>query len=196
LDTAASTAPIEDGLPPIEDFRAARRARRKPLPWTLIIAITSVVITLLVAWLVDLSSHQHNAAQNGIKLEPVSRLTDNFVRNYVSNMLDYSPRSYRYSQIQAMAAMSPELMDKYWTQTNFPIPKEQLKPNSKRSAFLITNLTQHEADGIKNQRLVDVFGQLNNPDDNSTTAVHLKLTVELKPNGKMCVLDQKDVSSH
>ncbi len=118
---------------------------------------------------------------------------DKFVRTFVANMLDFNPASYRVSQVQAMAAMAPELMEKYWDETNFPISLRKLKALPQGQTLMITRVTQEKVDTKTNS--VDIFADLVSADTKSKTPVHLKVKVTQERDGLLKVLEQKDLSS-
>ncbi len=118
---------------------------------------------------------------------------DRFVRTFVANMLDFNPSSYRVSQVQAMAAMSPELMEKYWDETNFPISQRRLKALPQGQTLMITRVTQEKLDSKTSN--VDIFADLVGADTKSKTPVHLKVKVSQERDGVLRVLEQKDLSS-
>jgi hypothetical protein len=166
----------------------------------------AIIMVGLVAALVAIYFVTHKSIKRHVANQPavtsqineqalLEKRIDTFVRNYVSNMLDFSPSSYRYSQIQAMAAMSPALADKYWKETHFPIAAPQLKSIQKRETLLITKVVQEV---LPNQagRAVDVYAELNSPTSKVITPVHLTLTLATtQPNGEIQVLEQKDLTS-
>lgn len=119
---------------------------------------------------------------------------DHFVRIFISNMLDFSPSTYRSSQIQAMAVMSPELVQKYWDETRFPLTKRQLRELPQDMTLMITELKQ----GEQSDSTVDavIKAQLSDPKNPKlSTPVHLKLKLGLDAEGKIQVVDQEDLSS-
>lgn len=118
---------------------------------------------------------------------------DKFVRTFVASMLDFGPDTYRASQIQAMAAMKPELMERYWRETNFPLTVKQLKNLPQGVSILITELKQEPADGNVQ---VDVRAQLTDPKNPKiATPVNLRLTLSLDLEHRIQVLEQQDLSA-
>ena len=69
--------------------------------------------------------HQRPAAISVAELE--NSRVDKFARGFVGDMLDFNPDTYRISQIHAMASMSPELMKRYWTETQVPSHQQSIK---------------------------------------------------------------------
>ncbi len=115
---------------------------------------------------------------------------DKFVRNYVSNLLDFSAETYRFSQIQAMSQMTPALMAEYWQQTNFPIPQQQLSKGSTRDILIITNVLQQTSTDGKS-KIVDVYAQLKGSDGKISSPTHLQLTLATEKDNQIQVLAQK-----
>lgn len=128
-------------------------------------------------------------AANPMEAEQV----DKFVRNYVANMLDFSPRTYRASQIQAMSVMKPELMERYWNETSFPISKKQLRSLPGDQTVMINKVVQEPTSTVTTD--VDLFADLVTAEGKSSHPVHLKLDIGLNDEGKLVVLEQKDISN-
>jgi hypothetical protein len=126
---------------------------------------------------------------------PSDQDVDKFVRGYVSNMLDFSPDTYKNSQVQAMSAMTPQLMAKYWHETNFPIADRQLKTGLKRETLVITKVVQQANAADKSSRIVDVYAQLNSSDGKSSMPTHLQLNLALSPPDQIKVVEQNDLTT-
>lgn len=109
---------------------------------------------------------------------------DTFVRTYVGNMLNFSPKGYRRSQIEAMAAMSPMLMEKYWNETNFPLSIKDL-PNDQKDVK-IRKVVQEKVTG--KQMTVTVRGALG-----TSSPIALRLILGVSPSGELKVRQQKDL---
>ncbi|PWT98321.1 MAG: hypothetical protein C5B53_06870 [Candidatus Melainabacteria bacterium] len=166
--------------------------------------LLSLVFIVALGTGIALASHwrarQHKkvAVQQTKPIEPKGpsdQDIDKFVRGYVSNMLDFSPDTYKNSQIQAMSAMAPQLMAKYWQETNFPISAKQLKNSLKRETLVITKVVQQANAADKSSRLVDVFAQLNSSDGKSSIPTHLQLKLALDPPNEVKVVEQNDVTA-
>jgi len=120
-----------------------------------------------------------------------AKKVDAFSRQFVAEMLDFNPETYRVSQIRAMAAMAPELVDSYWQDTNFPLSKRQLASLPHDTNLMITKVSQERPEA--NQAAVDVFAQMVQGDSKIGTPVHLQLKLTAD-DGNIRVLEQKDVS--
>jgi len=143
-----------------------------------------------------------------------SRFIDKFSRDYVLGLLDFNPSTYRYSQVRAMAAMTPELMAKYWQETHFPLPLSQLAIAGRKQSVVISNVEQKPSTNSYSHE-VDVFANLTCPDQTTdqnpdqkpdqktdrktdkkdVSAVQLRLTIEKEQDGSYKVSKQADVSS-
>lgn len=128
-------------------------------------------------------------------VDPFERVkVDGFVRDFVAKMLDFTSKTYRISQVQAMAAMSPDLMDRYWTQTNFPLSRRQLAKTPQGASILITEMKQERLDEGNMQ--VDVHAQMTNASDPKlATPINIRLKLSLDANGQIFVSDQQDLTS-
>lgn len=123
-----------------------------------------------------------------------SEKIDHFVRSFVSSMLDFGPETYKASQVQAMSTMTPELMNNYWQETNFPLTTRQLKNLPQGMSILMTELKQEPlADGTV---MVDVRAQLTDPKNPKiATPVNLRLKLGLDVEKRIQVLEQQDLSA-
>lgn len=127
--------------------------------------------------------------------EPLSsEKVDQFVRTFVASMLDFGPDTYKASQVQAMSTMTPELMNNYWQETNFPLTTRQLKSLPQGVTILMTELKQEPlADGTV---MVDVRAQLTDPKNPKiATPVNLRLKLGLDVEKRIQVLEQQDLSA-
>lgn len=117
-----------------------------------------------------------------------------FVRDFVAKMLDFSTDSYRISQVQAMAVMSPELLERYWQETRFPLSKKQLSQLPQGANILITQLKQERIDS--SNVVVDVRAQLSDSaNPKISTPVNLRLKLGVGNGGQIIILDQQDLSA-
>jgi hypothetical protein len=119
---------------------------------------------------------------------------DSFVRDFVAKMLDFNTKTYRVSQVQAMAAMSPELLERYWQETKFPLTKRQLSALPHGNNVMLTELKQERVD--ESNVFVNVRAQLSNAaNPKIATPVELRLKLTLDANHQIIVSDQQDLSS-
>lgn len=166
------------------------------------IALVSVAVlgagaAILTKWVNDDTKRKAAAAAP----PPIDVLSapsvDKFTRGFVANMLDFNPDTYRVSQIQAMAAMKPELLESYWRETNFPLSRRQLKAAPRGQTLMITRLSQQHLDASTKE--VDVFAELVASGSKLSSPVHLKLKLTALNNGgqdaRLQVIEQKDLTA-
>jgi hypothetical protein len=118
---------------------------------------------------------------------------DKFVREFVADMLDFAPTTYRSSQVHAMSVMTPELLDKYWQETNFPLSKAQLNATPKGQTLIITKVLQ--TPGADDTTNVDLYAELASPNSKVSAPVHLQLEIGEGTDEQLKVIAQKDLSS-
>jgi hypothetical protein len=184
-----------------EDPRLRRRNRRSPLNRAQLAAIIAAAV-LVPAGAYGLFSSTTKHAQPPV-VEAKQAVADasaaedaridHFVRGFVADMLDFNQATYRSSQIHAMAAMKPELLDRYWQETNFPLSKEQLSKIPTGRTLIITKVTQEA--GPEQTKNVDLFAELASANSKISAPVHLRLKVGYGLENQLRVLDQKDLST-
>lgn len=120
------------------------------------------------------------------KLEPI-------VRQFVSNMLDFNPDSYKVSQVRAMATMTPDLVESYWQDTQFPLSRKQLSALPQDTTVMINKVTSRRL----NDQLAeaDAYAQLVNAKTKLGSPIHLKLMLSLDSEGQVRVAGQKDLTA-
>jgi hypothetical protein len=184
-----------------EDPRLRRRTRRSPPNRAQLAAvIVAVILVAAGAYGLVTSSANHpkqpiveaKQAEAAASASEDARI-DHFVRGFVADMLDFDPATYRSSQIHAMAAMTPELLDRYWQETNFPLSKEQLSKIPRGRTLIITKVTQEA--GPEQTKSADLFAELASANSKISTPVHLRLKVGYGLENQLRVLDQKDLST-
>ncbi len=117
---------------------------------------------------------------------------DRFVRNFVANMLDFNPRTYRSSQIQAMAVMKPRLMERYWQETSFPLSKSKLRAQHRDQTLIINKVLQQPKSSVTTD--VEMAADLSTPGQAEPTSVRLEIDLGLNQDGDLIVTDIKDSS--
>jgi len=188
--------------PAPESRRAARKRKRPTIavpPGAVKIAgglaVALVVVAIAGTVIANFKSPEKSEPKKDIlAAAPLSDTkVDQFARTFVSNMLDFGPSTYRMSQIQAMAVMKPELLDNYWTETNFPLAKRQLASLPQNQTVLITKVTQERLD--ETTKDVDIFAELVSADNKMSSPVHLKLKVAQTADNSLQVIEQKDLTA-
>nr|ALS91575.1 MetaGeneMark_Unknown Function [uncultured bacterium] len=181
--------------PPTNSRRAGVLTRlRKPALGLLAFAILggSFATGLTIGRAMSASPKQVVAAAAAI--DPLSSEgIDKFTRIFVGEMLDFNPETYKRSQIQAMSAMAPDLLEKYWKETNFPLAAAQLKTLPQASTVIIDTIDQ-QLEG-KDTASVVVSAQIVRADAKLGSAVKLKLKLGLNKDGAIQVLEQQDLAS-
>jgi hypothetical protein len=201
-DTVKSeTEQVETKPRSLSQLAAARSTDGRGLGRTILLTVVFIAalgsgIALASHW--RARQHKKPVVQEAKIVEPKGpsdQDVDRFVRSYVGSMLDFSPETYRSSQIQAMAAMAPQLMAKYWRETNFPIAEKQLRNALKRETLVITKVVQQANAADKTARLVDVYAQLNSSDGKTSIPTHLELKLALTPPAEIKVVEQNDLTA-
>lgn len=118
---------------------------------------------------------------------------DKFVRNFVANMLDFNPRTYRLSQVQAMSVMKPRLLDRYWQETSFPLSKSKLRSMHKEQTLIINKVLQQPTSSVSTD--VEMSADLSTPGEAQPTPVRLQIDLGLDRDGQLIVTDIKDASN-
>lgn len=118
---------------------------------------------------------------------------DKFARTFVSEMLDFNPDTYRVSQVQAMSFMSPELLGKYWTETNFPLTRRQLKSLPQGTTVMINRIGQEHTEA--GTATADIYAELVRAESKLSSPVHIKLKLGVTPENTIKVIEQEDLTA-
>ncbi len=183
----------------IEDALLSRKRRLGRQISTILFSVAGVFvfIALSAAFITQKTESAPSAAPAPVvKVEvpkPMStENVDKFARAFVSNLLDFNPATYRVSQVQAMADMAPSLMETYWNETSFPLSKKQLTATGEKT--LVIDRIEQERSGTESKD-VNVYASLTTDGQEQGSPVHLLLTIGVKNDGTLTVLEQKDVST-
>ena len=188
--------------PAPEARRAARKRKRASIaipPGAIKVAaglgVTLIVVAIAGTVIANFKAPEKSEPkQDVLAAAPLSDTkVDKFARAFVSNMLDFNPATYRMSQVQAMAVMKPELLDNYWTETNFPLSKRQLAGLPQNQTVLITKVTQERVN--ETTKDVDIYAELVSADNKMSSPVHLKLKVAQAVDNLLQVIEQKDLTA-
>jgi len=117
---------------------------------------------------------------------------ETFARNFVTNLLDFNPSSYRVSQIKAMAVMEPELMERHWQETKFPLSKRVLANLPEGQQVIIDKISKEATSASSYD--IEVKGSVTSP-GKDPSPLALKLEISKTIDGQFIVTDQKDLSS-
>ncbi|MBS1996623.1 MAG: hypothetical protein JSS86_09945 [Cyanobacteria bacterium SZAS LIN-2] len=158
------------------------------------IAIVGVLVLSAVAFLSYKPFASHKSAEVApVAVSPSAGIED-FSKSFVLKMLTFKKDSYRQAQVQAMAQMTPELAQKYWIETGFPLTRAQLRAIPQDQEVIVSNATAVPlGDGVYQ---VDVTGQVLANAGAKNLPLHIRLTVSKdQTDGKFIVSEQKDLSS-
>ncbi len=159
--------------------------------WVAIAAALALTLLLATTWAFR-SGFINNEHKQSLTEADLETRVDQFARNYVIYLLDFNPETYRFSQIQAMSSMSPQLLEKYWQETHFPISTTQLRNGGQTHTLKVSKVLQEKPDQA-NVRLVEVFAEIKTSHDEKPRPVHLQLKLETSEQGQSRVLAQKDM---
>ncbi|MBX9669488.1 MAG: hypothetical protein K2X93_17835 [Candidatus Obscuribacterales bacterium] len=187
-------AATEATKPPIDKKNLKKSALVIAGGITAIAAIIGIVIaaSMVIASNSTNSSQAqiaHKAAANPMHPDRV----DKFVRNFVSNMLDFNPKTYRASQIHAMAVMNSDMLEKYWQETAFPLSKAKLRALHKDQTLMINKIVQQPSSAVTTE--VEMSADLVIPGEDNTTPLRLQIDLGLNDEGRLTVTEMKDASS-
>lgn len=157
-----------------------------------VIIVVPAVVALVTLLAPNPNDNKKLAHQN-VQLNPMSAdHIDKFVRSFVSNMLDFNPKTYRQSQIRAMAVMKPALMDRYWNETAFPLSKAKLGALPKDQTVSIDKVVQQPTSSVTAD--IDLYAQLVSP-GSEPNPVHLLLELATDEDGNLTVAEMKDAAT-
>lgn len=122
-------------------------------------------------------------------LEPAA--VEKFSRQFVLQTLDFNPATYRASQVQAMASMVPDLLNRYWTNTHFPLSNSDLKRIPQGATVQLDKVNQTKLDGNTVQS--DVFGKLTI--GKTSSPIHIRLKVVSDSDKQLRVAEQHDITA-
>jgi hypothetical protein len=155
-----------------------------------------VVGLLLSSWMSPsktVQPQEKEAAATVTAMSPLdNKAIDKFARSFVGEMLDFNKKTYRTSQVKAMAHMSPAVLDKYWKETRFPADVNQLNAGPNNQTLMITNVSQERLNA--KEKDVDIFAELVSVNSKISSPVHLKLTVSETPDNEIEIQDLQDLT--
>lgn len=117
---------------------------------------------------------------------------ETFARTFVTNLLDFNPSSYKVSQVKAMAVMEPELMERHWQETKFPLSKRVLS-NLPEGQQVIIDKVSKEATSASSYD-IEIRGSVTSP-GKDPSPLALKLEIAKTIDGQYIITGQKDLSS-
>jgi hypothetical protein len=176
----------------------AFRPERKVLNKVLLAQIAGAVVLLgfvfgLIGFVAGNSLGESKAPAAAVVDPLESDKIDAFARKFVAYMLDFNPDSYKTSQVQAMSFMAPELLEKYWKETNFPLSRTQLKNLPQGTTVMIERIGKERI--APDSATADIYAQLVHSDSKISNPVHLKLKLGLDTENGIQVLEQEDLTA-
>jgi hypothetical protein len=162
---------------------------------TALIAVIAVVISLssLLSNQQTANAPKQTAAEAKAALDPMNAdKVDKFVRNFVGNMLDFNPKTYRASQVHAMAVMNSETMEKYWQETGFPLSRGKLMDLRKDQTLMINKVLQQPISSGRTD--IELSADLVTPGEKEPTKIRLQIDLGLDNENQLIVIDMKDAS--
>lgn len=126
---------------------------------------------------------------------PAQTQVEALARTFVADLLDFKKATYRQSQMRAMSMMTPELAQKYWRETKFPLSPAELARNPQDDVIQINSVKSERLEPATYQ--VDVIADhiKNKAGQADHSPIMLRLTVVQSSQGKWLIQDQKDVTS-
>ncbi len=200
---------VEREYPELAQRRRVKKAFPVSLPEALFELVTekklllgaaAFAVLVLAAGITTyvLSSKPHTAATTAAATATESGASgtlalEETARTFVMDMLNFRKGSYRQAQIRAMAMMTPELADRYWTETHFPLTKVQLKAMPQDQEVRIESITPVTLAVGSYQ--VDVQGNLIGASGTPPTPIIIRLSIVKDATGKLLVSEQKDITN-
>jgi hypothetical protein len=160
----------------------------------LAVLVTTAVSTVLFLTSKPFAGAPIAAAPSATKAGLAGSLSlEETARTFVLDMLNFRKDSYRQAQIKAMAMMTPDLATRYWSETNFPLSRSQLKALPQDQEVRIESVVPTTISPGNYQ--VDVKGNLIGASGTAPTAVVIRLSIIQDASGKLLVSEQKDITA-
>ena len=197
--------PLGDVKTPDYPPKASIRSHRRMIPNSgikMVAAAVALVGLCLVGLLFSSLTIPSKTAQPSEKVAAIDVASlsplddtaiDKFARAFVGEMLDFNRKTYRTSQVKAMAHMSPAVLDKYWKETRFPADVGKLNAGPNNQTLMITNVSQERLNATEKD--VDIFAELVSVNSKISSPVHLKLKVSETPDNEIEIQDLQDLTA-
>jgi len=173
----------------ILEYFANVKKRQLAIGGVALIAVVGIAIGA-VALLTPSKKRGQESAQTAALNAPDP--VETFARTFVTNLLDFNPSSYKVSQVKAMAVMEPELMERHWQETKFPLSKRILSNLPEGQQVLIEKVTKEATSA--NSYDIEIKGTVTSP-GKDPSPLALKLEISKTMDGQFIVTNQKDLSS-
>jgi hypothetical protein len=195
---ASSSNPIHKLSDALADAFAAFKVKSKQIglaAGALVVVVGIALSTVAVITHNPFAAHTKVAAE-AVAPAPTAGIED-FSKGFVLDMLTFKKENYRQAQVRVMSQMTPELAQKYWQETGFPLTSRQLKSIPQDQEIKLTTVTALPISAGLYQ--VDVEGSvvaLVSPTSKpKTMPLHIRLTISKDAANKLTVTEQKDLSS-
>ncbi len=175
----------------ILDYFSNIKKRQLAIGGVALIAVVGIAIGAVALFTPSKAKKEKEAAQAAALLNAPDPV-ETFSRNFVTNLLDFNPSSYRVSQVKAMAVMEPELMERHWQETKFPLSKRTLSNLPEGQQVVIEKVSKEATSSSSYD--VEVRGSVTSP-GKDPSPLALKLEISKTMDGQYLVTNQKDLSS-
>lgn len=172
----------------ILDYFSNVKKRQLAIGGVALIAVVGIAIGAVALFTPSKKKDKETAAAAVNAPDPV----DTFARTFVTNLLDFNPSSYRVSQIKAMAVMEPELMERHWQETKFPLSKRVLSNLPEGQQVIIEKISKEATSASSYD--IEIKGSVTSP-GKDPSPLALKLEVARTMDGQFIVTNQKDLST-
>lgn len=164
------------------------KKRQLAIGGVVLIAVVGIAIGAVALFTPSKKKDKESAAAAINAPDPV----DTFARTFVTNLLDFNPSSYKVSQVKAMAVMEPELMERHWQETKFPLSKRVLSNLPEGQQVIIDKISKEATSASSYD--IEIKGSVTSP-GKDPSPLALKLEVSKTMDGQFIVTNQKDLSS-
>ncbi len=175
----------------ILDYFSNIKKRQLAIGGVALVAVVGIAIGAVALFTPSKAKKEKEAAQAAALLNAPDPV-ETFSRNFVTNLLDFNPSSYRVSQVKAMAVMEPELMERHWQETKFPLSKRTLSNLPEGQQVVIEKVSKEATSSSSYD--VEVRGSVTSP-GKDPSPLALKLEISKTMDGQYLVTNQKDLSS-
>lgn len=175
----------------ILDYFSNIKKRQLAIGGVALVAVVGIAIGAVALFTPSKAKKEKEAAQAAALLNAPDPV-ETFSRNFVTNLLDFNPSTYRVSQIKAMAVMEPELMERHWQETKFPLSKRTLSNLPEGQQVVIEKVSKEATSSSSYD--VEIRGSVTSP-GKDPSPLALKLEISKTMDGQYLVTNQKDLSS-
>lgn len=175
----------------ILDYFSNIKKRQLAIAGVALVAVVGIAIGAVALFTPSKAKKEKEAAQAAALLNAPDPI-ETFSRNFVINLLDFNPSTYRVSQVKAMAVMEPELMERHWQETKFPLSRRTLSNLPEGQQVVIEKISKEATSASSYD--VEIRGSVTSP-GKDPSPLALKLEISKTMDGQYLVTNQKDLSS-